>query len=60
MLEGRLEGRQWIVGDDYSIADMACYPWCIHWERQRQDIADFPHVKRWIDTIAERPAVKRA
>ena len=45
---------------EYSIADMACYPWIVPHERQGQKIGDFPHLKRWLDTIAARPAVVRA
>jgi GSH-dependent disulfide-bond oxidoreductase len=48
------------LGGEYSIADMACYPWVVPWERQAQNIADFPHLKRWLDAIATREAVKRA
>jgi len=59
VLERRLEGRDFLAGD-YSIADMASYPWAVTWERQGQDIAEFPHVKAWLDRIGERPATKRA
>lgn len=52
------DGREYIAGD-YSIADMACYPWVLP-ERQGQNLDDFPHVKRWKAGIGERPAVKRA
>ena len=48
------------LGGEYSIADMACYPWVVPWERQAQNIADFPNLKRWLDAIAARDAVKRA
>jgi GST-like protein len=44
----------------YSIADMAAYPWIVPHERQGQKLEDFPHLKRWFDAIAARPAVKRA
>jgi GST-like protein len=59
VLNGRLAGRDFIAGD-YSIADMACYPWIVPWERQQQKLDDFPNLKRWFDAIAERPATKRA
>jgi GST-like protein len=39
---------------------MACYPWVVPWERQGQNIADFPHLKRWFDAIKARPAVVKA
>jgi len=58
VLNKRLADREFIAGD-YSIADMACYPWVLP-ERQRQVIDDFPHLKRWRDAIAARPAVRRA
>jgi GST-like protein len=48
------------VAGEYSIADMAIYPWIVPHERQHQNIADFPNIKRWLDAIFERPAVKRA
>lgn len=52
------DGRAFIAGD-YSIADMACYPWVLP-ERQGQNLDDFPHLRRWKLEIGERPAVKRA
>jgi GSH-dependent disulfide-bond oxidoreductase len=58
VLNRRLADRPFIAGD-YSIADMACIGWAKGWERQGQDIADFPHVKRWMDTVLARPAVQR-
>ncbi len=59
VMNKRLADRGYLAGD-YSIADMACYPWVVPWERQGQNIADFPHLKRWLEAIAERDAVKRA
>ncbi|ETF01964.1 glutathione S-transferase [Advenella kashmirensis W13003] len=59
VLDRRLENREFIV-NDYSIADMACYPWVVPHERQQQDLNDFPNLKRWFDTIAARPATERA
>jgi len=58
VLNKRLEGRDYIC-DDYSIADMACVGWARGWERQGQDIKQFPNVGRWLDTVLARPAVKR-
>ena len=60
VLDRRLEGREFIAGDAYTIADMASYPWIVPHERQRQDLADFPNLKRWFDAIAARPATQRA
>jgi GSH-dependent disulfide-bond oxidoreductase len=59
VLNKRLAGREYIAGD-YSIADMASYPWIVPHERQQQNLADFPHLKRWFETMAARPAVQRA
>jgi GST-like protein len=59
VLDRRLAERSYLAGN-YSIADMACYPWIVPHERQGQNIADFPHLKRWLEAIAARPAVKRA
>jgi len=49
----------YVVGD-YSIADMACWPWVVPHERQGQRLDEFPHVKRWFETVKARPAVRRA
>ena len=54
-----LADREFIAGE-YSIADMACYPWVVSHERQDQKLEDFPHVKRWFEAITGRPAVTRA
>ncbi len=59
VLNRRLADRAFIAGD-YSIADMASYPWIVLHERQHQNIDDFPHLKRWLDAIKARPAVVRA
>jgi GST-like protein len=59
VLDKRLSDRAFIAGD-YSIADMACFPWVMAHEKQGQKIADFSNVERWFDTIRERPAVTRA
>jgi GST-like protein len=58
VLNRRLEGRDF-VADEYSIADMAMIGWARGYERQGQDIAEFPNVKRWMDTLLARPAVQR-
>ncbi|GBD45124.1 Disulfide-bond oxidoreductase YfcG [bacterium HR40] len=60
VLDGHLAGRRFIAGADYTIADMACYPWIVPWERQNQRLDDFPHLRRWFEEIRERPAVARA
>jgi GST-like protein len=58
VMNRRLGGRDFLAGR-YSIADMACVGWARCWERQGQDIDQFPHVKRWLDRILARPAVDR-
>jgi GST-like protein len=58
VLNDRLKDRAFICGD-YSIADMAVVGWAKGWERQGQDIAEFPHVKRWLDALFAGPAVAR-
>jgi len=59
VLDRQLRGREFIVDSYYSIADIACYPW-IQPERQRQNIDDFPDLKRWKAAIAARPSTQRA
>lgn len=59
VMNNRLYDRRYLAGDDYTIADMASYPWTIGWKGQGQDIEDFKHVKRWMDELAARPAVQR-
>jgi GST-like protein len=59
VLNKRLADRPFVAGD-YSIADMASYPWTVSHERQRQNLDDFPHLKRWFNEIRERPATVRA
>lgn len=59
VLDRRLEGREFIV-DDYSIADMAVWPWTARHNWQEINLNDFPNVRRWYMTILERPAAKRA
>lgn len=60
VMDRRLAGRPYLAGEDYTIADMAAYPWVVPHERQRQDLADFPHLRRWFQSIAARPATQRA
>ena len=59
VLDERLAGRDFVAAEDYSIADMAIFPWCRLAKRQRQEIADYPNVKRWFAAIAARPAVAK-
>ncbi len=59
VLNKRLADREFVAGE-YSIADMACYPWVLPWKGLEQDMADFPHLQRWFEKIKARPAVQRA
>ncbi len=59
VLNKRLTGRDFVLGKQYSIADMAAYPWILP-ERQGQDIDEFPSLKRWHAAIRARPATQRA
>ena len=59
VLDRALAKSAFIAGD-FSIADIACYPWIVPHEDQGQDLADFPHLKRWFEAIKARPAVARA
>ena len=58
VMNARLADREFLAGR-YSIADIACVGWVRLAERQGQDLAEFPHLKRWFETIRARPAVKR-
>jgi GSH-dependent disulfide-bond oxidoreductase len=60
VMDRRLADRQFLAGDDYSIADMASYPWIVPYEAQGQRLDDFPNLKRWFDAIKGRPATERA
>ena len=59
VLDVRLGEAAYLAGDDYTIADIAVFPWLRSHERQGQDLADFANVERWFETIAARPAVER-
>lgn len=59
VLNKRLADRAFVAGD-YSIADMAAYPWIVPHDRQGQNLDDFPHLKRWFEEIKARPATVRA
>ena len=59
VLNNRLYVSRYLAGDEYTIPDMICYPWTLGWQAQGQDIAEFPHFRRWFDELAARPAVQR-
>ena len=58
VLDARLSAHEYLA-DEYSIADIATYPWVARYEWHKTNLADFPHVKRWFDAISARPAVRR-
>ncbi|HEV7776556.1 MAG TPA: glutathione binding-like protein [Luteibacter sp.] len=60
VLDKRLAGRAFIAGKDYSIADMASYPWIVSYENQSMRLEDFPNLNRWFEDIRARPATVRA
>ncbi len=59
VMDRRLAEAEFLGGHDYSIADIATFPWTVRFEWQGIDFADFPNVKRWFAAIAERPAVRK-
>ncbi len=59
VIDKRLASSKWLGGKDYSIADMAVFPWLRSWQNQGVQISDYPHLHRWFETIAARPAVQR-
>lgn len=60
VMDRRLADRAFLAGPDYTIADMASYPWVVPWKRQGQDLDSFPNLRRWFDAIRARPATVRA
>jgi len=58
VMDRRLREHEFLAGK-YSIADIACVGWVSRWKLQGQDIEQFPHLKRWLTTLRERPAVQR-
>ncbi len=60
VLNKRLADRPFVAGSDYTIADMASYPWIVPHARQSQKLEDFPHLHRWFEAIKARPATVRA
>jgi len=60
VLDTRLDGRDFLAGSEYSIADMASFPWINAYGSAPIDMAPYPNVRRWYDAIAARPATERA
>ncbi len=59
VLNKQLEGKDWVAGA-YSIADMAIYPWIVPYEKQGQNLSEFPHIKKWFEKMSQRPAIVKA
>jgi len=59
VLNGRFSEVEYVAGGEYTIADMAIYPWLVSHEDQGQSMDDFPDLKRWFEQIGNRPAVQR-
>jgi GSH-dependent disulfide-bond oxidoreductase len=59
VIDKRLSGSRFLGGPEYSIADIAAFPWLRSWENQGIVLDDYPHLKQWFDQVAARPAVQR-
>jgi len=59
VLDTRLKESEYVAADEFTIADIAIFPWLRSWQNQGIDWADFPHAKAWFDRVAARPAVQR-
>ena len=60
VLDRRLANHEFLAGANYTIADMAAYPWIVPWKRQQQNLDDFPNLRRWFELVRIRPATVRA
>jgi GST-like protein len=59
VMNNQLYTHKYMAGDEYTIADMICYPWTVNWNAQGQDIEEFKYFKRWYEEMEARPAVQR-
>src|SRR5476649_140601 len=59
VMNNRLYASKYLAGDQYTIADMICYPWTVNWKAQGQDIEEFKYFKRWFEDMGARPGVQR-
>ena len=59
VMDGQLGRNEYLAGRDYTIADIATYPWVARHEWHRVDLAQFPNVKRWYDRLSARPGVTK-
>ena len=58
VLDTRLRSHEYVAADEYTIADIALFPWVARFEWQEIDLAAFPHVQRWYTAVEQRPAVR--
>lgn len=59
VIEKRLVESKYLAGDNYTVADIATFPWLRSWEKQGIELSDYPHLQNWFNEISERPAVKK-
>ncbi|SDY29381.1 glutathione S-transferase [Collimonas sp. OK242] len=59
VIDKQLSQHPYLAGNEYTIADIATFPWLRSWKNQGIELSDFPHLKAWFDMISERPAVQR-
>ena len=59
VMDKRLDNREWLAADEFSIADIAVFPWAMRHEWQGISLDEFPNMKRWYETVESRPGVKR-
>jgi GST-like protein len=59
VLDTRLKASEYVAGDEYTIADIAIFPWLRSWKNQGIELGDYPQLKAWFEGIASRPAVQR-
>jgi GST-like protein len=60
VMELGLHSKRYLAADEYTIADMICYPWAAGWKLRKIDIGEFPNVKRWMEELEARPALQKA
>lgn len=60
VLNKQLENKEWVAAGQYTIADMAIYPWIVPYKMQGQDLNDFPHLKKWFEKMHNKEAIVRA
>ncbi|MCB2063563.1 MAG: glutathione S-transferase N-terminal domain-containing protein [Novosphingobium sp.] len=59
VMEHRLEGRDWLAAEQYTIADMACFPWVQTWKAQGIPFDEFPNLRAWYERLKQRPGLRR-